>query len=99
MSTRLNLALGFLLVICALAQINAQYRARSLFIALERANNLSHQFELEWTQLKLDQSTFGKHARIESVATKELGMTAVPSGQTQYLSANANARSSAEPHP
>ncbi|MBC3808210.1 cell division protein FtsL [Undibacterium seohonense] len=87
MSTRLNLLLGLLLVISALSLINSQYQARRLFIEIERAQTLSQQYEIEWTQLKLDQSTFGKHARIEAVASKELGMVHVTPDRTQYLSA------------
>jgi cell division protein FtsL len=87
MSTRLNLLLGLLLVISALSLINSQYQARRLFIEIERAQTLSQQYEVEWTQLKLDQSTFGKHARIEAVASKELGMSHVTPDRTQYLSA------------
>lgn len=87
MGTRLNLFLGILLVISALSLINAQYQARRLFIEIERAQTLSQQYQVEWTQLKLDQSTYGKHARIEAVASKELGMSHVTPDRTQYLSA------------
>lgn len=87
MSTRLNIVLAALLVACSLSLINAQYKARSLFIQLERSQNRTRQFELEWTQLKLDQSTYGKHSRIESVATQELNMLPVTPSGTQYLTA------------
>jgi cell division protein FtsL len=87
MSTRWNLLLGILLVISALSLINSQYQARRLFIEIERAKTLSQKYEVEWTQLKLDQSTFGKHARIEAVASKELGMSHVTPDRTQYLTA------------
>ena len=87
MSGRLNLLLAFSLIVCALFLINSQYQARRLFIALERAQSLSKLYELQWTQLKLDQSTFGKHARIEAAASKELNMLAVTPERTQYLTA------------
>lgn len=87
LSARLNILLGILLVISALSLIHAQYQARRLFIEIERAQTLSQQYEIEWAQLKLDQSTFGKHARIEAVANKELGMIHVTPEHTQYLSA------------
>ncbi|MES2073137.1 MAG: cell division protein FtsL [Pseudomonadota bacterium] len=87
MSTRLNLALAAALMLSALSLVNAQYQARRLFIELERAQSLSKQYELQWTQLKLDQSTFGKHARIEANAGKELGMVPVTPERTQYLTA------------
>ena len=87
MGTRINIILAIILVACALSLINAQYKARSLFIQLERSRNQTRQFELQWTQLKLDQSTFGKHSRIESVANKELNMIPVLPSTTQYLTA------------
>lgn len=89
MNARFNLFLGMTLVVCALALIQSQYLARRQFIELERAQTLSRQYELEWTQLKLDQSTFGKHSRIEAVASKELDMVPVSPSRTQYLAAQA----------
>jgi cell division protein FtsL len=89
MGTRINLVLGLILVMCSLSLINSQYKARRLFNDLERTQAKSKQYELEWTQLKLDQSTFGKHSRIESVASNDLGMVPVAPGRTQYLTAGA----------
>lgn len=87
MTNRLNILLAMVLITCALSLINAQYQARRLFIELERAQSLSKQYELQWAQLKLDQSTYGKHARIEATASKELNMVAVTPERTQYLKA------------
>lgn len=87
MSGRLNFVLAILLISCALALVNSQYQARRLFIELERAQAVGRQYEVQWTQLKLDQSTFGKHARIEAAASKELNMVAVTPERTQYLTA------------
>jgi cell division protein FtsL len=87
MSVRLNVVLGIALMFCALLLINAQFQARRLFIELERAETLKKQYDLQWSQLKLDQSTFGKHSRIEQVANKDLGMVVVSPERTQYLTA------------
>lgn len=87
MSGRLNFFLAVALIACALSLINSQYQARRLFIELERAQSLSKQYELQWTQLKLDQSTFGKHSRIEATASTELNMVPVTPERTQYLTA------------
>lgn len=85
MIARLNLILTALLVLCALSVINAQYQARRLFIELERAQASARQHEIEWAQLQLDQSTLGKHARIEEQARRSLNMVNVNAGQIQYL--------------
>jgi len=87
MITRVNIFLAIALIACALSLINSQYQARRLFIELEREQSLSKQYELQWTQLKLDQSTFGKHSRIEETASKELNMVSVTPARTQYLKA------------
>ena len=85
MSGRITLVLTILLVLCALSTVNAQYDARSQFIALERAQSRARQLDIEWAQLQLDQSTLGKHSRIEASAGSELHMMAVTPARTQYL--------------
>jgi cell division protein FtsL len=85
MSGKLNLLLTAILVGCALSLVNAQYQARHLFIQLERAQALSRQLDIDWSQLQLDQSTFGKHERIEAIARRDLDMTPLTAARTQYL--------------
>jgi len=85
MSGRINLVLTIALVACALALVNAQYQARRLFIELERAQAAARQLEIEWAQLQLDQSTLGKHARIEESARQNLKMVPVTPARTQYI--------------
>lgn len=90
MSGRLMFAFAAALVSCALLLVNAQYQARSLFIDLERAQAVARQLEIEWAQLQLEQSTLGKHARIEASARRELDMVSVTPERTQYLTRGAN---------
>ena len=85
MNVKLNLLLTALLVGCGLSVVNAQYHARHLFIDLERAQALSRQLDIEWAQLQLDQSTLGKHERIEAIARRDLAMTPLTAARTQYL--------------
>lgn len=89
MSGRLNLGLTLLLVLCALALVNAQYKSRQLFIELERAQAAARELDVEWAQLQLDQSTLGKHARIEASARRDLGMVVLTPARAQYLTAGA----------
>jgi cell division protein FtsL len=89
MSGRLNILLTFLLVLSALSLVNAQYQARRLFIELERAQALARHLDIEWAQLQLDQSTLGKHARIEASARRDLSMVALTPARTQYLTLRA----------
>lgn len=85
MSTRLYLALIVLLSLCALMLVYSQYQTRKLFIELEMAQTQTRQLEMEWSQLQLDQSTLGKHARIEAAARKELNMVHITPANTQFM--------------
>jgi cell division protein FtsL len=85
MSGRLNFLLTAALMLCALSLVNSQYRSRQLFIELERAQTLARQLDIEWAQLQFDQSTLGKHARIEANARRDLNMVELTPARTQYL--------------
>ena len=45
----------------------------------------ARQLDIEWAQFQLDQSTLGKHERIEAIATHDLNMTPLPPSRIQYL--------------
>ena len=90
MSGKINIVLSALLVGCGLSLVNAQYQARHLFIELERSQSQARQLDIEWSQLQLDQSTLGKHARIEEIARRDLGMTALTAARTHYLTPEAS---------
>ncbi len=89
MSGRLNIILTAALVFCALSLVNAQYQSRRLFIELERAQAQARQLDIEWAQLQLDQSTLGKHGRIEANARRDLNMVGLTPARTQYLTVGA----------
>ena len=89
MSARLCIVLTALLAASALSLVNAQYQARRLFIEIERAQTVSRQLEVEWLQLQLDQSTLGKHARIEANARRDLNMVPLTPARTQYITGEA----------
>ena len=86
---RVNAVLTTILVLCALALVNAQYQARQLFIELGRAQSQARQLDIEWSQLQLDQSTLGKNARIEASARRDLNMVPLTPQRTQYLTMGA----------
>lgn len=89
MSGRICFILTLILVACALSVVNAHYQFRRLFIELERAQAQARQLDIEWAQLQLDQSTLGKHARIEGNARRDLRMVPVTPASTQYLTMGA----------
>ncbi|MBV8666015.1 MAG: cell division protein FtsL [Burkholderiaceae bacterium] len=85
MSGRLTFLLAAALILCALSLVKAQYQSRRLFIELERAQAQAGQLDLEWSQLQLDQSRLGLHARIDALARRDLNMVPVTPARTQYL--------------
>jgi cell division protein FtsL len=87
MSGRISMLVTLLLVVSALSLVVAQYQGRRLFIELERAQTVARQLDIEWSQLQLDQSTLGKHARIEAGARSDLNMVPVTAARTQYITA------------
>jgi len=72
--TRVNLAILVGILLCALATVTSTHRARLLFVDLENEQTRQKQIELEWNQLQLEQSTWAKHALVESIAVRQLGM-------------------------
>lgn len=89
MSGRISFFLAAILVTCALSVVNAHYQFLTLFIDLERAQAQARQLDIEWAQLQLDQSTLGKHSRIELNARRDLHMVPVSPASTQYLTMGA----------
>ena len=82
---RLNLSLFAVLVVCALALVTAQHRARKLFSELDREQAVAKQIEVEWGQLQLEQSTWAMHARIEKIASSTLHMRAPAQSRVQVV--------------
>ncbi|HYC47921.1 MAG TPA: cell division protein FtsL [Burkholderiales bacterium] len=72
--TRTNFVLLGILIACALAVVTAQHQARKLYVQLQKEQELAQQLEVEYGQLQLEQSTWSTHARIERLATRDLGM-------------------------
>ncbi len=83
---RLNLLLVVGIVVCALLLISSQNRSRTLFVALERSNQVERQLENEWSQLQVELGTLSKGLRVEEVARNQLRMKIPGAPQTRYLS-------------
>lgn len=85
MINRLNLVLLALLIVCALALVTSQHRARKLYVELQQEYELEKRYELEWNQLQLEQGAWAIHARIEQIATQQLHMRAPSAARTQLV--------------
>jgi cell division protein FtsL len=85
MTGKLNIVLAALLVGCALSVVNARYQRNLLINDLEKLQTQQRQLEVDWSQLQLDQSTYGKNERIEQIAHDQLNMAPLSPARTQYL--------------
>jgi len=54
--------------------IYAKYRARELFVELERLNSTRDDLDAEWGRLQLEQSAWSNYGYVERVASERLHM-------------------------
>jgi cell division protein FtsL len=83
--TRINLLLLAMLVICALSLITSRHQARKLFVDLEREQNRSRAYEIEYGQLQIEQSTWAMPVRIEKIGREQLRMQLPPIGRIEVM--------------
>jgi cell division protein FtsL len=86
---QLDILLALVLVVCALGVVNAQHRARTLFIELEALKREARDLEVEWGKLQLEQGTLSSHARVETLAKKQLGLMSPPLDKVLLLDSGA----------
>jgi len=83
--TRLNLILFFALMFSALGLVNSQHQTRKLYIELEQMNQVAKQYDQEYGQLQLEQSTWAMHSRVEQIATQQLQMQVPDAKRVQVV--------------
>lgn len=86
--TRLNLILFFALMFSGLGLVNAQHKSRKLYIELEQMSQAARQYEQEYGQLQLEQSTWAMHSRIELIAAQQLKMQVPDAKRIQVVVPN-----------
>jgi cell division protein FtsL len=72
--TRVSLMLLGALVVCALSLVTSRHQARRLFVELQREQARAHQYDVEYGQLSLEESTWGTPSRVEKIAREQLHM-------------------------
>jgi len=85
--TRVNIVLLCILVGCALSLVTSRHQARRLTVELEREQSRARQFDVEYGQLSLEQSTWAMPARIEKVARESLRMQLPASTRVEIVEA------------
>jgi len=86
---KLNSVLSSILLLCALALVTSQHKARKLFSELTQEQEAAKQIDVEWGQLQLEQSTWAMHARIEAIASSHLQMHVPSAPRVRLVSGSA----------
>lgn len=82
---KLNIILFLVLIAVALGVITSQHKARKLYIELQQQEDAAKQYEIEWGQLQLEQSTWAMHSRIEQIAERRLNMQVPDAARIQVV--------------
>ena len=90
--TRVNVVLLVVLVSCALSLVTSRHQARRLFVELTREQDQARQYEVEYGQLSLEQSTWGMPARVEKIARQTLRMQLPASSRVEIVEAGSAAQ-------
>jgi cell division protein FtsL len=83
--TRVNLVLLAALIACALSLVTSRHQARQLFVELGNARAQARDYETEFGQLQLEQSTWGIPARVEKIAREQLHMQLPTAARTDVV--------------
>ena len=62
-------------LLSAAGAVYGKFRARQLFIELERLSAQRDNLDIQWGQLQLEQSAWSTHAFVETVAGRKLRMS------------------------
>jgi cell division protein FtsL len=89
--TRLNAFIMMVLVLSALYLVKVAYESRSLFVALDRAQNEERALDVEYEKLQVDKRGQATPMRVEKMAREKLGMTTATPAVTQYVQLPASA--------
>lgn len=73
-SSLITLLMCIVLLVSALGVVYSAHITRQLFEELTQLQSRRDAYEMEWSQLLLEQSAWSAHGRIEHVAMSKLGM-------------------------
>lgn len=80
----LLILLTLVVMISAIAVIQAKHQSRKLFSQLQVLEKKRDQMNVEWGQLQLEQGTWATHSRVERIARKRLNMR-VPEAEATVI--------------
>lgn len=95
--TKLNLILFLVLIFTALGTVTSKHKSRKLYFELQQQQDAARQYETEWGQLQLEQSTWATHARIEQIAAQKLNMQVPDAKRIQIVTPQIDMPEPAQP--
>lgn len=87
---RLNLLLAVILLGSCVWLIRTSHESRRLFVELERAQNESHELQIDFERLEVDKRAQATPLRVERLAREKLRMFGNSPTLTHYVSASAS---------
>ena len=72
--TMTPLLLAVLVMVSAVAVVQAKQHNRNLTSRLDTMRQESERLQLEWAQLQLEQATLAQHGRVDELARSQFGM-------------------------
>ncbi len=70
--------LAVAVLVSALGVVYTKYQTRKLFVELQTLEKIRDEMNVEWGQLRLEESTWGTHGRVEQIARDKLEMIMPP---------------------
>lgn len=82
MNSLIRLSLIPLLIVAVLASgiggVYVKHKSRKLFVQLQEMERQRDNLEIEWGKLRIEQSTWASHGRVENMARADLSMIEPP---------------------
>ena len=80
-----SIVMWALLLVSAIGVIWTKHQARNLFIELQALTAERDALDIEWGQLKLEQSAWSTHGRVEQTARVNLQMVIPRANEVQII--------------
>jgi cell division protein FtsL len=94
---RLNLVLLLAVMVSAFYLVHTQYESRRLYTAIDRGQSQARKLDSEHEQLVVQKRAQAASARVQQLATRQLRMSPVTPGITEYVALPASATPGAQP--
>ncbi len=83
--TRINFLLLFVVVLCAMSVVRAQYQGRRTFAALDVAQQRAEQLQMDKDRLQVEYRAMSAPGRIERIARTQLDMRPITAARTIFV--------------